>query len=124
MTVALPRPVEAWGGVVAALRPLLAEVGDAKRVRVAAAPGSLAEQAFLRSWARLVAGEDPEAVALSETASAVARARLAGIDTTVLTGAGLTREQAGDVLRRAFDEVAGPLPAAERLRAHLGPLPA
>ena len=42
----------------AALRPLLAEIGDAKRVRTAVAPGSLAEQAFARAWARLVAGED------------------------------------------------------------------
>src|SRR3712207_7052305 len=45
----------------------------------AAAPGSLAEQAFGRAWARLLQGEDAETVALSETAAAVARARLAGI---------------------------------------------
>jgi hypothetical protein len=60
---------------LAELRPLLTEVGDAKRVRVADAPGSLAEQAFARAWGRLVAGEDAAAVALSETAAAVARAR-------------------------------------------------
>ena len=116
MTVALDR------AVLAALRPLLEEIGNAKRVRVAAVPGSLAEQAFRRSWARLVAGEDPERVALSETAAAVARARLAGIDAAVLTGAGLSPGQALDVLRRAFDEVAGPLPGRERLAEHLGPL--
>jgi 5'-deoxynucleotidase YfbR-like HD superfamily hydrolase len=109
--------------VLAGLRPLLAEIGDAKRVRVAAVPGSLAEQAFRRSWARLAGGEDPEQVALSETAAAVARARLAGIDAGVLTGAGLSREQALDVLQRGFDEVAGPLLGRERLREHLGPLP-
>ena len=68
---------------LAELRPLLTEVGDAKRVRVADAPGSLAEQAFARTWGRLVAGEDGAAVALSETAAAVARARLAGIRTSV-----------------------------------------
>jgi hypothetical protein len=56
-----------------ALRPLLAEIGDAKRVRTAAAPGSLAEQAFARAWARLLEGEDAGRVALSETAAAVAR---------------------------------------------------
>lgn len=117
MTVALDLTV------LAAVRPLLAEIGDAKRVRVAAAEGSLAEQAFRRAWGRLVAGEEPEAVALSETAAAVARARLAGIDAGVLTGAGLTPGQSLDVLRRAFDEVAGPVPGAERLRAHLGRLP-
>ncbi len=101
---------------LAELRPLLTEVGDAKRVRVAAAPGSLAEQAFGRAWGRLVAGEDPVAVALSETAAAVARARLAGIDGAVLRTAGLTDDDALDVLRRGFDEVAGPLDAGLRAR--------
>jgi hypothetical protein len=91
------------------LRPLLAELGDAKRVHTAGAPGSLAEQAFGRAWARLVEGEDAEPVALSETAAAVARARLAGIDAAVLTAAGLSGDQAQAVLRRAFDEVAAPL---------------
>ncbi|NEM08460.1 hypothetical protein GCU54_21040 [Geodermatophilus normandii] len=107
----------------AQLRPLLAEIGDAKRVRVAGAPGSLAEQSFARTWARLVAGEDVADVAYSETAAAVTRARLAGIDTGVLTTAGLSEGEALDVLRRGFDEVAGPLDAGlrERLRAALGP---
>ena len=107
---------------LAALRPLLQEIGDAKRVRVASAPGSLSEQAFSRAWARLVEGEDVEDVALSETAAAVARARLAGIDRAVLTGAGLSEPQALEVLERGFDEVAGPLP--EPLRSRLrGALP-
>jgi len=108
----------------AQLRPLLAEIGDAKRVRVAGAPGSLAEQSFARTWARLAAGEDVADVAYSETAAAVARARLAGIGTGVLTTAGLSEGEALDVLRRGFDEVAGPLDAVlrERLRAALGPL--
>jgi 5'-deoxynucleotidase YfbR-like HD superfamily hydrolase len=110
-------------GPLQGLRPLLAEIGDAKRVRVAAAPGSLAEQAFGRAWARLVEGEDAEAVALSETAAAIARARLAGIDAAVLTAAGLSGDQAQAVLRRAFDEVAAPIDEelAGRLR---GALPA
>ncbi len=110
---------------LAGLRPLLAEIGDAKRVRVAGRPGSLAEQAFARAWARLVAGEDVTAVAESETAAAVARARLAGIDAAVLTAAGLSDGEVLEVLRRAFDEVAGPLDAGlrGRLRAALGPLP-
>ncbi|SFP83052.1 5'-deoxynucleotidase YfbR [Geodermatophilus dictyosporus] len=110
---------------LAGLRPLLAEIGDAKRVRVSGVPGSLAEQAFTRAWARLVAGEDLAAVAWSETAAAVARARLAGIDAGVLTTAGLSDAEALEVLRRGFDEVAGPLDPElrERLRAALGPLP-
>jgi hypothetical protein len=117
---------------VGALRPLLAEIGDAKRVRTAAAPGSLAEQAFARAWARLLEGEDAGQVALSETAAAVARARLAGIDAAVLTAAGLSGQEAQAVLRRAFDEVAGAVDEelAGRLRAALpavrpaGPPPA
>ncbi|MPQ96987.1 hypothetical protein GB931_03420 [Modestobacter sp. I12A-02628] len=101
---------------MARLRPLLAEIGDAKRVRVAGADGSLAEQAFARGWARLVEGEDPAVVALSETAAAVARARLAGIDAAVLAGAGLAPDDAAAVLRRGFDEVAGVLDGALRDR--------
>lgn len=106
---------------LAALRPLLEQVGDAKRVRVAAARGSLAEQAFARCWARLAEGEDPEPVALSETAAAVVRARLAGIDAGVLRAAGLTDAQGLEVLRRGFDEVAAALDGAlaARLRAAL-----
>ncbi|WP_138733446.1 HD domain-containing protein [Modestobacter excelsi] len=104
-----------------ALRPLLAEIGDAKRVRTAAAPGSLAEQAFGRAWARLLEGEDAGTVALSETAAAVARARLAGIDAAVLAAAGMPDDEAQTVLGRAFDEVAGAIDAdlAGRLRAAL-----
>ncbi len=95
---------------LAALRPLLTEVGGAKRLRVAGAGGALAGQGVARAWARLVEGEDAAQVALSETAAAVARARLAGIDADVLRRAGLSGAEALDVLRRGFDEVAGPLP--------------
>lgn len=101
---------------LAALAPLLREVGDAKRVRVASAPGSLAEQAFSRAWARLVEGEDPEPVALSETAAAVARARLGGVDAEVLRAAGLSGREAAAVLRRAFAEVSGVLHVEVRER--------
>jgi hypothetical protein len=99
-----------------ALCPLLAEIGNAKRVRTASAPGSLAEQAFARAWARLVEGEDAEQVALSETAAAVARARLAGIDGPVLQAAGLTPGQALDVLRRGYDEAGPAVPSGVRDR--------
>ncbi|MCW2777194.1 MAG: uncharacterized protein JWN17_919 [Frankiales bacterium] len=112
----MPEAPPLGSGVLAALQPLLREVGDAKRVRVASAPGSLAEQAFARTWARLVGGEDPADVALTETAAAVSRARLAGIDGPVLLGAGLTEEQAREVLVRAFDQVTSALPGASVLR--------
>ena len=103
------------------LRPLLQEIGDAKRTRVAGRPGSLSEQAFARSWARLVEGEGAADVALSESAAAVARARLAGIDSAVLTAAGLSCDEALGVLLAGFDEVAGCLDPdlADRLRASL-----
>jgi hypothetical protein len=101
---------------LADLRPLLGEIGDAKRVRVASAPGSLAEQAFVRAWERLAQGEDVELVAISETAAAVARARLAGIDAEVLRSAGLSDHDALEVLRRAFDQLGGVVPDALRGR--------
>lgn len=101
---------------LAALAPLLREVGDAKRIRVASAPGSLAEQAFSRAWARLVEGEDPEPVALSETAAAVVRARLGGVDAEVLRGAGLSGREVAAVMRRAFAEVSGVLHVEVRER--------
>lgn len=112
-------------GALAALRPLLGEVGDAKRIRVASAPGSLAEQAFGRAWARLARGDEPEDVALSETAAALVRARLAGIDASVLADAGLREAQVQSVLERAFDEVAEPVAPAlrTRLRAALTAAP-
>lgn len=99
------------------LRPLLAEIGDAKRVRIAGSSDSLAEQAFARAWGRLVGGEDPATVALSETAAAVVRARLAGVDGAVLLAAGLDEPEACAILQRAFDEVAGPID--EELTAQL-----
>lgn len=101
---------------LAQLRPLLGEIGDAKRVRVASAPGSLAEQAFARSWERLAEDEDVELVALSETAAAVVRARLAGIDAEVLHSAGLSDPDTLEILQRAFDQLADVVPAQLRDR--------
>lgn len=93
------------------LTPLLAELSDLKRVRVAGRLGSLAEQAFRRGWARLVAGEDPAEVARTEAAAAVCAARLAGIDAATLHRIG---EDPLPVLQRSFDEVADALPPASR----------
>jgi hypothetical protein len=116
VTSTLERALEPDLAQLARLRPLLQEIGDAKRIRVASAPGSLAEQAFARAWARLVEGEDAETVALSETAAAVARARLAGLDRETLVGVGLSETDALDVLRAGFDEVAGTVPVTLRPR--------
>ncbi|RJK96532.1 hypothetical protein D5H78_08810 [Vallicoccus soli] len=95
------------------------ELNDLKRVRTAGNPRSLAERAFLRSWARLAGGEDVRAVALEETAALVAAGRLGGVDAAVLQRAGLPVSGALGVLRRSFDELAGDLPARDELRAAL-----
>ncbi len=93
-------------GTLAPLRPLLAELGDLKRTRTADAGGSLAERLFRRSWARLVAGEDPAAVARRETALAVSAVRLGGIDRRVLERGGLGAPATTGVLTRGFDAAA------------------
>lgn len=105
-----------------ALLPLFREMNDLKRIRVSGRAGSLAERLFLRAWGRLAAGEDLRAVALQETAGAVAAARLAGIDAAVLHGAGLPEAEIAAVLRRGFDAVAAALDESLRaeLRAVLG----
>jgi len=94
------------GAVVAPPTELLAELGDLKRIRVADRRGSLAEQGFLRAWAALVAGADPAAVALHETARALAATRLSAIDAEVLCAGGMDRQGATAVLRRTVRDVA------------------
>ena len=100
------------------LLPLLRELNDLKRIRVAGIEGSIADRLFRRSWARLVAGEELQTVALSETANAVVAARLAGIDAAVLADGGLDSAARTSILQCAFDAVAGVFPAgfAARLR--------
>lgn len=85
------------------LVPLLRELNDLKRIRVAGRAGSLAEQIFRRSWSRIVSGEDLKQVALGETARAVTSARLAGIDAYVLRRAGLAETDARTILARGLD---------------------
>lgn len=119
------KPAQAGTSALAPLVPLLAEVGDLKRTRTAAAAdddGSLAEGLFRRSWSALVAGEDPKRVARRETAAAVAAARLGGMDAAILRRCGLDREHALDVLDRGFDAASGALPEPLRteLRGALG----
>lgn len=98
---------------LAATCGLFREVGDLKRVRVAHAYGSVAQRAFTRSWAALVAGVDPGRVAALECAAALAGARLAGVDARVLTACGLAPADILDVLERAVDQVGDGLhPAA------------
>ena len=107
---------------LAALRPLLAQIVDLKRVRDARGPRSLVERLFGRAWARLAAGEAAEAVALAETAAAVAAVRLGGLDADVMRARGLGEPEALGVLGRSFDDVAAPVaePLRSRLRDALG----
>lgn len=90
---------------------LLAQVADAKRLRVAGRDGSLAEQCFVRSWSLLVAGALLQDVAAAEVAGALAAVRLAGVDAEVLVGGGVAADHAVAVLAAAADDVAAPLAA-------------
>ena len=101
--------------------PLAAELGDLKRVRDASSPDSLASRLFRRAWGAMAAGQDPAEVAMLTTASAIAAARLGGIDRGVLLVAGLASAEATAILTRSFDEVADPVDPtlAGQLRSHL-----
>jgi 5'-deoxynucleotidase YfbR-like HD superfamily hydrolase len=92
--------------VIAPPTELLAELGDLKRIRAADRPGSLAEQGFLRAWGALVAGVDPAAVALHETARALAATRLSAIDAEVLCGGGMCPRSADALLRHTVRDIA------------------
>ena len=109
--------------MVPTLLPLFRELNDLKRIRAAGQASSIALRLFTRSWGRLVDGEDLRTVALFETAQAVAAARLAGIDGTVLADGGLSADERLAVLGAGFDAVAGSLdPAlAAELRGQLDP---
>ena len=101
------------GAGLAALRPLLGEINDAKRIHASGRLGSLASQGFARSWAALLAGESPRRVALFESAATVASSRLGAIDSAVLAGAGLGPGEVREVLRLAVREAAGGLQPSE-----------
>lgn len=107
---------------LAELVPLLTEVNDLKRIRTADAEATLSERSFLRSWAALLSGENPERVARREAARSVASARLGGMDEAVLTRAGLSEDEARSVIRRGFDAISDALPEPLRtdIREELG----
>ena len=94
---------------LAALLPLLRELNDLKRVRVAGREGSLAEQLFGRAWAALVAGEPLATVALRETAHALIGIRLPGYDVALLGSLGLAENVTTQVLQQALHDAGQPL---------------
>jgi hypothetical protein len=94
---------------LAGLRPLLSELLDLKRVRTPDHPQGLSAHGFRRAWAALAAGVAPGRVALRETALALAAVRLGGMDLEVLQRAGMSCEEATDVLRRGVEAASGSL---------------
>ena len=110
------------GAGLAAFAGLASELGDLKRIRDARGPDSVATRLFRRAWAALAAGEDADEIALGTVADALASCRLGGIDQEVMTRAHMDGTAAMDVLRRSFDQVAGPVEAGLRaeLRGMLG----
>ena len=107
-------------GLTPAALPFLRELGDLKRVRSAAAPGSIAERLFVAGWAALVRGDDPAEVTMRVTASALVSARLGDLDLAAMHALGIG-DQAIAVLERAFDEIVDQVAPSlhARLRAAL-----
>lgn len=117
----------------AALRELLVELNDLKRVRSAGRAGSIAERLFAQGWEALTGGASPADVALDLTATALAATRLCDLDAAFLAAAGLSESAASEVLVAGFDAVTDAVDPdlRDRLRARLrarastapGPLP-
>ncbi|WP_336486056.1 hypothetical protein [Methylobacterium nigriterrae] len=116
-----------------ALRELLVELNDLKRVRSAGRIGSIAERLFAQGWSALTAGAPPEDVALEVTATTLAACRLCDLDAAFLASAGLSEDAVTEILLAGFDAVAAEVsePLRGRLRERLrgratltaGPLP-
>ena len=106
---------ETNAGMLSALVPLLAEIGDLKRIRAAGRPGTHAEGVFRRSWAALLEGKDAESVARREAAGAVAAARAGSRDFPMLRRAGLSTGEAIEVLVESFDSVTSDIPEELRM---------
>lgn len=99
---------------VRGLIPLCRAILDLKRLRVARAGGSLAECTFLRAWGELLRGEVASCIAERQTAHAVVATLLGGIDGSVLADGGIAPDSRLEILQRAFDEAASPIPATAR----------
>ena len=91
----------------AGLIPLFRELGNLKRITSAGRQGSIATRMFLAAWGALMAGEKPLAVGRRTVAAALAAARLGDLELAKLLELGLSRDEAGQVLRTAFEMVDG-----------------
>lgn len=123
------------GGAAAplALRALLVELNDLKRVHSSGRIGSIAERLFAQGWGALTGGAEPAEIALDITAKALAATRLCDLDAAFLAAAGLAPDAVIETLVAGFDAVANDVEASlrDRLRVRLrepagfvpGPLP-
>ena len=100
-----------------ALKALLGEIGDLKRVRSAGRQGTIATRLFRAAWSELTAGVPVPDVARRTTARALAAARLGDLDRSLLIEAGLPPAEVNRVLCRAVEEISVPVP--EPLRSAL-----
>lgn len=117
-------PVHPEGGGPAAplaLRALLVELNDLKRVHSAGRTGSIAERLFAQGWSALTGGAAPDDVAFDITAKALAAARLCDLDAGFFEAVGLTSGDVAKVLVDGFDAVTGEVDTGLRdtLRGHL-----
>lgn len=88
---------------------LLRELGDLKRVRSAARPGSIAERLFANAWAQLAEGSTPEQVWRDATCLALTATRLGDLDHAALASAGIGDVAARGILARALNDAAAGL---------------
>lgn len=119
------QPPHSGAAAPEALRDLLVEMNDLKRVRSAGRTGSIAERLFAQGWGLLAGGTPPGDVALDMTAVTLAATRLCDLDAAFLSAAGLSEAAASAVLVAGFDAVTGALDPdlRTRLRARLAPRP-
>lgn len=96
----------------AELIPLFRELGNLKRITSAGRQGSIATRMFLAAWGALVVGEEPREVGRRTVAGALAAARLGDLDLAKLLDLGLSSDEAGQVLRTAFETVDGAIDPA------------
>ncbi|NEU12448.1 hypothetical protein G3T14_09905 [Methylobacterium sp. BTF04] len=104
-----------------ALRALLVELNDLKRVHSAGRTGSIAERLFAQGWSALTGGASAEDVALDVTAKTLAASRLCDLDAAFLESAGLSTADAATVLVAGFDDVTAEVDGGlrDRLRESL-----
>jgi 5'-deoxynucleotidase YfbR-like HD superfamily hydrolase len=97
-----------------ALLPLCRTLGDLKRIRSAGRAGSIAERLFEAAWARIAAGEAPEAVARGTVRAALIATRLGDLDAGVLNQVGIPQPEVGRIQGAALAQAAMPLDMVTR----------